>query len=230
MQKGVCSLNFRHEYKQEINLSDMLALRQSLSAVMKPDEHSVDGKYLIRSVYFDNIYDTALLEKINGVNKREKFRIRLYNNDNSFIRLEKKSKINGLCSKESAPLTAEQAQKTVCGDTDWMKYSDDELIKEFRQKIICRGLEAKTIVDYTREAFVFPAGNVRITLDYNIRTGFAVQDFLSSECVTLPTEDSVIILEVKWDNFLPQVIADTVQLKNRRTCSFSKYASCRIYG
>lgn len=223
-------MNLRHEYKQEINLSDMIALRRNLSAVMKPDIHSENGKYLVRSVYFDNIFDKALLEKINGVNRREKFRIRLYNGDTSFIRLEKKSKINGLCSKGAAPLTAEQARDIVCGRTEWMKCSEHELIRELYRKTVSQGLKAKTVVDYTREAFVYPAGNVRITLDYDIRTGSTPADFLAPDCVTLPAADCGIILEIKWDSFLPEIIADAVQLKNRRTSSFSKYAACRIYG
>ena len=223
-------MNFRHEYKQEIDLSDMIAVRRNLSAVMKPDIHSENGKYLVRSVYFDNIFDKALLEKINGVNRREKFRIRLYNGDTSFIRLEKKSKINGLCCKESAPLTEKQALDIVTGKTERMSDSEHELVKELYRKTVLQGLKAKTIVDYTREAFVFPAGNVRITLDYDIRTGSNTADFLSHDCVTLPAPDCGIILEIKWDSFLPEIIADAVQLKNRRTSSFSKYAACRIYG
>ena len=83
-------MNFRHEYKHEINYSDMIALRGRLRAVMKPDENGADGKYLIRSLYFDNIADKALREKLDGVNNREKFRLRYYNKDTSFIRLEKK--------------------------------------------------------------------------------------------------------------------------------------------
>ena len=85
---------FRHEWKHEINYSDMIILRQRLRAVMKPDENAVDGKYFIRSLYFDNLSDKALREKIDGVNCREKFRIRYYNGDTSLIHLEKKSKIN----------------------------------------------------------------------------------------------------------------------------------------
>ena len=106
-------MDFRHEWKHEINYSDMLILRQRLKAVMKPDENAVDGKYFIRSLYFDNISDKALREKIDGVNCREKFRIRYYNNDTSLIHLEKKSKINGLGNKQSANLSAEEAQKIV---------------------------------------------------------------------------------------------------------------------
>lgn len=223
-------MDFRHEWKHEINYSDMVVLRQRLKAVMKPDENAVNGKYFIRSIYFDNISDKALREKIDGVNCREKFRIRYYNNDTSLIHLEKKSKINGLGNKQSANLSAEEAQKIVDGDLDWMIDCDRPLVQELYSKMKSQGLRPKTIVDYTREPFVFSAGNVRVTLDYDIRTGLYCTDFLNPDCITIPAGNAPIILEVKWDEFLPSVIRDIVQLENRRTAAFSKYAVCRIYG
>ncbi len=223
-------MDFRHEWKHEINYSDMLILRQRLRAVMKLDENAVDGKYFIRSLYFDNISDKALREKIDGVNCREKFRIRYYNNNTSQINLEKKSKINGLGNKQSAKLSAEEAQKIVDGDLDWMINCDRPLVQELYSKMISQGLRPKTIVDYTREPFVFSAGNVRVTLDYDIRTGLYCTDFLNPDCITIPAGNAPIILEVKWDEFLPSVIRDIVQLESRRTAAFSKYAVCRIYG
>ena len=223
-------MDFRHEWKHEINYSDMVVLRQRLKAVMKPDENAVDGKYFIRSLYFDNISDKALHEKIDGVNCREKFRIRYYNGDTSLIHLEKKSKINGLGNKQSASLSAEEAQKIVDGDFDWMIDCDRPLVQELYSKMKSQGLRPKTIVDYTREPFVFSAGNVRVTLDYDIRTGLYCTDFLNPDCITIPAGNAPIILEVKWDEFLPSVIRDIVQLESRRTAAFSKYAACRIYG
>ena len=166
-------MKYRHEWKHEISWADMIALRSRLSAVMKKDIHAIDGKYFIRSLYFDNASDKALKEKIDGVNKREKFRIRFYNYDTSVIHLEKKSKINGLCLKDSAVLTKEQAQDIVNGNLEWMPSSNIPLIVELYAKMKSQGLKPKTIVDYTREPFVFAPGNVRITLDYNIRTGLA---------------------------------------------------------
>lgn len=170
------------------------------------------------------------MEKVDGVNIREKFRIRYYNNDTSFIRLEKKSKVNGLCLKECATLTAEQAQAIVAGDYEWMIESGVSLIQELYSKMMSQGLRPKTIVDYTREPFVFAPGNVRVTLDHNIRTGINCTDFLNPNCVTVPAGDAPIILEVKWDEFLPDIIRDAVQLPNCRVGAFSKYAVCRIYG
>ena len=222
--------NYRHEWKHEINVSDMIAIRQRLRAVAKPDPHAVDGKYLIRSLYFDNLADTALREKINGVNRREKFRIRYYNGDTSLIHLEKKSKWNGLGTKDTANLTREEAHAIVDGNLDWMPSSGRPLVRELYSKMKSKGLRPKIIVDYTREPFVYAPGNVRVTLDYNIRTGLGCTDFLNADCVTVPAGDAPIILEVKWDGFLPDIIRDAVQLAGRQVSAFSKYAQCRIYG
>lgn len=221
---------FRHEWKHEISFSDMLILRQRLSAVAKQDPHAVDGKYLVRSLYFDNMADKALREKIDGVNFREKFRIRYYNYDTSVIHLEKKSKVNGLCLKESCVLTKEQTQEILEGRYEWMAESKIPLVEELYCKMIGQGLHPKTIVDYAREPFVFAAGNVRVTMDYNIRTGLRCTDFFNADCITIPAGDAGIILEVKWDEYLPDIIRDIVQLPNCRTGAFSKYAACRIYG
>lgn len=218
---------FRHEYKHSITPADMVTLRMRLSAVMQHDSFTVGGKYFIRSLYFDNIFDKALLEKLNGVNQREKFRIRYYNGDTSFIRLEKKAKFGGLSSKLSAPLTYEQADLLARGIP--VRGSKNELIDELAFKMDTQLLKPKTIVDYTREAFVYPAGNVRVTLDYNIRTGMDSTELLDPNCVTVPTGED-IILEVKWDEYLPSAIEQAVQLGSRQTSSFSKYAACRIYG
>lgn len=222
-------MDFRHEVKHEINRSDMMTIRQRLRAVAYPDVHAVNGLYHIRSLYFDNMDDKALLENINGLSRREKFRIRFYNNDTSVIHLEKKSKAGGLGTKESASLTAKQAQQIVDGDLEWMLHSDAPLVKELYSKMSTQGLQPKTIADYTREPFVFPAGNVRVTLDYDIRSGMRCIDFLNADCVTVPVTDT-IILEVKWDAFLPDIIRDAVSLESRRESAFSKYAHCRIYG
>ena len=223
-------MKFRNEWKHEITLSDMMTLRARLRTVAKPEEHWINGTYSIRSLYFDDLFDTALREKIDGVNIREKFRIRYYGDDLSFIRLEKKSKINGLCNKIQAQITADETQRILSGDTEWMRSDARVLVRELYLKMKDKGLRPKTIVDYTRDAFVFPAGNVRVTMDYNIRTGMQSVDFLNPASITVPAGNSPIILEVKWDEYLPDVIRDAVQLEGRHTAALSKYAACLIYG
>ncbi len=223
-------IHYRHEWKHVINYADLLVIRARMRAVAQSDPHAIDGKYLIRSLYFDNLDDKALREKIDGVNMREKFRIRLYNCDPSVIHLEKKGKRNGLGTKYSANLSAEEAQRIVDGELDWMLNSGRPLVQELYCKMRYQGMRPRTIVDYTREPFIYRPGNVRVTLDYDIRTGLDCTDLLNPAAVTLPAGDAPIILEVKWDEYLPSIIRDAVSVPDRRVGSFSKYAQCRIYG
>ena len=223
-------MDYRHEWKYEISFADRLAIRQRLRAVARPDPHAVNGEYTIRSLYFDNPADKALREKIDGVNRREKFRIRYYNGDTSMIHLEKKSKWNGLGSKESAVLSRAEALSIAEGHWTWMRDVDRPLVRELYRKMRDQLLRPKTIVDYTREPYVYDPGNVRVTFDFDIRTGLSCTDFLNPDCPTIPAGDAPILMEVKWDAFLPAVIRDAVCTPARRVGAFSKYAQCRIYG
>ena len=226
-------LKFRHEVKHVITPMDRMIIRNRMKAVASVDKNAKDGVYKIRSLYFDNIDDKALFEKINGGAKREKFRIRYYNGDISHIRLEKKSKINGLCNKQSVVITKEEVQSLLDGNIEWMLGEETEnrpLIRELYTKMKGQGLKPKTIVDYTRDPFVYKPGNVRVTLDYDIRTGNNVEEFLNWNCVTLPASNNPILLEVKWDEFLADIIRDAVQLNDTCAGAFSKYVACRCYG
>ena len=220
--------DYRHEVKHEINYSDMLDIRRRLSAIARRDTHAREGKYHIRSLYFDTPEDTALKEKLLGVAKREKYRIRCYDGDTSFIRLEKKTKIGGMGTKDMAALTPDQVMRIIKGDTDWLIDEEDELLRQFYAAIRNERLQAKTVVDYTREPFIYDPGNVRVTLDYDIRSGLKLLDMLDFTAPTIPVKESPIILEVKWDNFLPEVIRQAVQLPVREQ-AYSKYAACRMY-
>ncbi len=220
--------DYRHEVKFRISLPDMMCIRSRLIFFTEPDPHTIDGKYFIRSLYFDTPEDKALREKLDGADRRQKFRIRYYNGDTGFIRLEKKSKLNGLGTKDMAPLSEGETRDILSGETDWMLESNEPLIRALYTAMRNEGFAPKTIVDYTREPFIFGPGNVRVTLDYDIRSGLSATDFLNSEVPTVPVADSPIILEVKWDGFLPEVIRKAVQLDVREG-AYSKYAGCRAY-
>lgn len=223
---------FRHEWKHMLNQAELWEIRGRLRILMRQDPHAgADGRYEIRSLYFDDLNDKALREKLDGVDRREKFRIRYYNGDTGFIHLEKKSKVSGLCNKQAVLLTQSEAQAIVDGQTDWMREAKDRpLLMELYAKMKTQGLRPKTIVDYTREPFIYGPGNVRVTLDYNIRTGLRATDFLNPGCITIPAGDAPAVLEVKWDAYLPDLIRSAVQLGSRQASAFSKYAACRIYG
>lgn len=221
-------MKFRHECKHIINITDMLQLKNRLSLFFAHDSNcELDGTYFVRSLYFDNYLDKALREKLDGVNNREKFRIRYYGDDTDFIRLEKKSKINGLCNKESYRISKQQCQDIMDGKIGFLLESDCDLSKELYAKMHYQLLAPKCIVGYRRESFVYEPGNVRITLDYNIGGSTDIQKFLAPS-LPLPSLYPHAVLEVKWDEYLPQIVKDAVQMKNRQSSAFSKYALIRF--
>ena len=223
--------SFRHELKYFVNNSDIWQLRNRLRFVMEKDLNvSKNGRYKIKSLYFDNAYDDALKEKYDGISDREKFRIRLYNDDDSFIRLEKKLKHNGLNEKTSARLTREQVEALLKGDYDWLKSLDKEIYAEFYYNLRVKGLRPKTIVQYIREPYVYRYGNVRVTIDSDVRTGLNSVDLFDKELLTVPVlESGKSILEIKYDEYLPDIIKTLTQIGARERTQASKYAACRIY-
>jgi len=223
-------VKYRNEIKHVIDPADRLAVRTNLQAVAEPDPYAgPDGSYRVRSLYFDNLYDMALRDNIDGVSEREKFRIRYYGKNTDFIRLEKKVKRAGLGYKVSAPLTADEVRRIIDGDMAWMAVSGRGLVIELYSKMQTQLLRPKTIVDYRRTAFVYGPGNVRVTIDEDIHLGADVREFLDPDAPGIPTGGD-IVLEVKWDEFLPGTIRRAVRLNDRRAGAFSKYRKCRIYG
>ena len=222
-------MDYRHEIKHVISAGDAAAIRTNLSAVAKIDPHATDkGYYRIRSLYFDDPMDPALHEKLDGVNERRKFRIRYYNDDLSYVMLECKMKRDGVGCKPQARLTLEETQRILNGDIAWLVTSGRPLLAALYVDMKVRRLAPKTVVEYKRVPFVYGPGNVRVTIDWAIRTG-APRDFLNPEGLTLPIEDDVTLLEVKWDDYLPSVIRRAAALKSRGPTAFSKYAACRVY-
>lgn len=225
-------MKLRHEIKHYINVSDYLTIKNRLKHIASLDSNADEnGEYRIRSVYFDDYNDKVLTEKLIGLNYRDKFRIRIYNNNNDLIRLEKKSKINGLCMKMMSILTVEEYTKILKGDIDFLKNSFNPLYNELYVRMNSERWKPKTVVDYIREAYVYSVGNVRITFDKSVRTGLTGIDILENELATIETIDpSYIILEVKYDEFMPDIISDIIQIGERSKTAVSKYALCRMYG
>ena len=221
-------MNGRHELKRYVNASDCAQLRARLRAIARIDEHAADdGEYKVRSLYFDNYSDKVVMEKLSGLSKREKFRLRYYNGDTSFIRLEKKSKTNQMCYKESAEITREQCTAILAGDYECLKLPDAPLLMELYTKIRYQNLRPRNIVDYRREAYAYRAGNVRVTFDSDIRTSNSVAGFLNPKLTTIPAAGP-IVMEIKYDGFLPDIIRDTMQIGWRNQTEFSKYVASRL--
>lgn len=226
-------LHFRHELKYDIGLSEYYQLIPRIRAVMKQDENvGSDGIYRIQSIYFDNYRDKALREKTVGIQKREKFRIRWYNDDIGCIKLEKKMKINDLCLKYSAAITETELIQILEGDTEWMILSEDPLIRELYMKEKTQQLKPRVIVSYEREPYIYEAGNVRVTFDSDIRSSLyhPLSGLNPASLIDARMEPGRMIMEVKYDAYLPAVISDLLQIGYIRQNAFSKYGICRRFG
>lgn len=221
----------RTELKHEITKMDCYLLRNKLKHVMKVDPHaSKDGKYLIRSVYFDNFDNKVLTEKKEGFYGRDKFRVRLYDYKMDFLNLEKKSKRNNLTYKQKCPITAEEYEKMRVGEIAWMEVDSRSLIRDLYVQMSLFQIKPVTVVDYEREVFIYDQGNVRVTFDSNVKTSFRNNDLLNPHLAMVETTPDIVILEVKYDEFLPDVIKYLLQLGNRKKGTYSKYQISRMFG
>ena len=226
-------MEFRHEYKFQISPQDRQLLLSRLRPLGLEDPHASAGEYRVYSLYFDDLQDTALRQKLDGVENRDKFRLRSYNGDLSFLRLEKKSKRGNLCQKRSASLPLDQAKAVLAGRPQVLKQCEDPLLMEFYARL-CRGLRPVTLTVYRREPFVYAPGNVRITIDRDIRTGIYARCLDAAQATLVPAaapeNGEPLVLEVKYDAFLPDLIRQAIHLEGRPWTAFSKYAQCRRFG
>lgn len=222
---------FRHEYKYMIDLKQERILRVKAAAVLQLDPHTQkDGTYLIRSAYFDDTGDTCLMENLAGTDPRSKFRIRYYNSDTSRIMLEKKSKVRGMCLKDSCSLTPEECKTFLNGSVPAVTSDMPEIKQQLFTEVLLRGLVPKVIVTYERIPFIYSGGNVRVTFDRKITSSVDIQNFLSGEYAERPVLPAgYSILEVKWDEIIPRHIKQTLQLETLNWTAFSKYFMCRRF-
>lgn len=219
---------YRHELKYFINLPDWALLRARFPAAISRDAHAgPQGEYHIRSLYFDDYWDTAYEEKDEGVLTRQKYRIRVYNCSDKRILLERKSKYGPYIHKDSAPMTREQLEKVLDGDYGCLLQSEHNLLKEFYCECTARLMRPRVIVDYDREPFVMDAGTVRITFDKHVRAGFGAFRLFDPElpaCEVLPADQ--MIMEVKFTEFLPGVVKRLLPPRSSELTAASKYVLC----
>lgn len=223
-------MEYRHELKFFVSEADLELLRARISHLVKPDIHQpADGGYLITSLYFDNIYDRCLDESMQGCDRRHKYRLRIYEHSSDVIKLERKSKIHGMTAKKAVSVSPEECRELMQGRIPWLQpaFSED------KNRILCdmklTGMQPKSIVQYNREAFVHPLGNVRITFDQNISGTNRVENFLDGNICTVPLLNTgVHILKVKYDSLLPKYISEALEIEKLMQTSFSKYVYSRM--
>jgi hypothetical protein len=223
---------FRHELKYYINYKDHMLLRTALGALMRPDDNvDENGGYHIRSLYFDDIYETALSEKISGVDDRCKFRIRIYNLDDGNIKLEKKSKHGKFISKTSIRISRQEYDSIIAGDGSFLLEKDNAVAREFYSNMKMRLLRPRVLVDYWREAYVYPVEDTRITFDIDLKGSTMLTDIFDPKTPVLPVFDNgLMVLEVKFNRYLPESIKCALgSVSAVKRSAISKYVLCRKY-
>lgn len=224
------SVKYRHELKYQCSELQMEIIKSRLGSFMRLDPHSINGQYQIRSMYFDNYGNRCFYENENGTDPREKFRIRIYNSSNSRIALECKRKERGKTYKTACLITGEQYADILSGKriTD---YGDKpELLRKFIVLKNTQLFKPAVIVEYDRIPYIYDLGNVRITLDRNIRSSNDYPDFFKANIPTRPVlPRGQHLLEVKYDELLPDFIKDVLELGDLQQTTFSKYYLCKKY-
>jgi len=221
---------YRFENKYLIDFYQTENIKQKLSAILEYDKNMCNGYYSIKSLYFDDYSDSCFYDNESGHDPREKYRIRLYNNDSSFIRFEIKRKERGKTFKQSCPISLEQVNSIL--QTGRINYSENDspLLRKLFILQEIRGLIPKIIVEYERIPFVCRDGNVRVTVDTNIRSSPEVTSFLQQTNCRPIMGLGQYLLEVKYDDFLPDYISRTIDMRDLRKTAFSKYYLCRKFG
>lgn len=226
---GERELSLRHELKYDIDTLQHQVLQKKLRAILKPDPNMGSNRcYNIRNLYFDDFKDTALQEKQAGVPNRKKYRIRIYNHSDTVIKFERKSKISQYIFKESTRITRREADQIIAGDFSFLAKSEDPLLREFYLETRCKLMRPVVIVEYDREAYVHPVGNVRITFDTDLRTGLGPTSFFDNDICTMGiVERPGVILEVKYNEVLPQYICGLFPNTIRPRVAIGKFVLCR---
>ena len=225
-------LSYRHELKYFLNQIDYEVLHRRLLAAMEQDKNARinGGGYFIRSLYFDTPWNSALREKLDGVNDRDKVRIRIYNGRDDVIKLERKHKDNGYIAKQSVSLSRAECDRLCGGDYSFLLKRPEPFARAMFVEFATRGLKPVVIVDYLREAYTFPTEDVRITFDKDIRTAYRGVSLFDFDQPTYPViDDYAMVMEVKFNAYLPTWIRELIQPVSNIRSAISKYCLCRKY-
>ena len=223
---------FRHEYKYILTDAGLTAVQKRLQVLMKTDPHlSGRSYYNVRSIYFDDYDDSFLNDNINGVDRRIKWRIRIYDRNREYISLECKMRKSDLISKKACTIDVETFNRIIDKKAE-ISQQNAELLNVFIKETRTRILLPRVIVEYERTPFVCNAGNTRITIDRKIRSSSETDAFLADrELFARPVlPEGYDLMEVKFDGFLPDHIAHSIEDGNMRRETFSKYYLARKFG
>jgi len=218
----------RHELKYLVSYPEYLALRHRLKYVLRQDSHSLDDQgYNVRSLYFDDMEDSDMFSKQAGLLNRQKIRIRIYNYSDQVIKLEKKSRLNNMIKKEAIQISRPEYEAILARDFQFLRETGTQTSLMFYAEFKRSLLRPKVLVDYTREAYMSPYMGIRITFDKALRAGTTKDLFATDQIMLRAMEKTMMIMEVKYDLFLPDHLAGLLHVVSRGKTALSKYVMCR---
>ena len=210
---------FRKEIKYLISRREAMILQQKLDGIMERDIHGENGRYFIRSQYYDSIDDQDLWDNLDGMYEKRKIRLRIYSLNDLSAKLEFKCKNGSDGMKYSIPVSREQALR--------MEH-ETELAMRLYLRITQGCYRPKTIIDYQRLAFAYPAGDVRITFDTDIRGALYPYGLFENVGTDALGSTEQVLMEVKYTGFLPDMIAEILKKTDELSTSHSKYSRARM--
>lgn len=221
----------REEKKFLLSVDEFIALSHQVGQVMLSDPHNGTHGYIIRSLYFDTVYDGDYFEKLDGIELRRKIRLRVYDPKSDFAMLEMKQKQGPNQMKRSLRVSREDAVELTKGNySPLLKYSEP-FAAECCGIMHCRCYRPKTIVEYNRKAFIAKENKIRITFDNNIVSTESSFDLFNPKLNMNPVLDKYdVVLEVKFNGFLLGYIRELINPANRSELSVSKYVLARQNG
>lgn len=218
---------FRHELKYLISYPEMRLLQERLRMFLQPDPHAEQGQYTIRSLYFDDFWGSAWADKLAGVDQRQKYRLRIYNYQDQVVHLECKEKAEAYINKSSAALNHSELRQLLQADYSFLARRPEPACRNFYTHHQLYQLQPAVIVDYEREPYIYPYGNVRVTFDRQVRAGAFQGDLFDAGLPVyevLPPDQ--LILEVKYTAFLPEIVRSLLPIPDSAYTAASKYTLC----
>ena len=194
---------FRYELKYICSEAQSIRLAAQLEGLLQKDSHTGErGYYTVRSLYFDDYENSAFWGKEDGTDMRKKYRLRSYDNDPGVISLETKERVRDKIRKKSCQISKWEADFIRAGE--WYEVMDNSspVAKDFFLQGTIHLMTPKVIVEYDRIPYVCDEGNVRVTIDKNIRSASAEEDFWETTLCTRPIlPKGQQLLEIKFDEF-----------------------------
>lgn len=219
----------RHELKYHVTYQEALLLQSRISKVMEVDPYSENGGYRVSSLYFDSCLNTSFYEKVEGFENRTKYRIRQYDVQSNHVKFEIKAKRNDIIEKRTASIKRKDLTSLMQGEYDCLLAYNNDVLSTIYRRFKRDYFRPVVIVQYYRQAYLMDFNHIRVTFDSHLKKGSDVLDFDHREPFMTPVlEKNHVVLEIKYNHFLPKWLAELFEIARYTRCASSKYCLSRM--